>query len=211
MSDHSRIQLDRREMLRRAFWGAAGVAGASVGVSAGAFSGLGDHAEAGTGTLSIDMACLGDTFRFILVPGDNPNDDLRGAPFSVEGNIYPAGTIKGDGFDPNSVKPTGTWVCRGWLMQAPGRPTPAVITTQEYFLSEPLGGPDAFVADQLVSSGLEGPGKRPAVRAVIGGTGRYAGARGTVVQHSLGTNTTRLWLAGALGPAPNFRFEFRLL
>ncbi len=202
--------LDRREVLRRAFWGAAAAAGATAVASSGAISGLGDHAAAGTSRVVIDMACLGDTFRFIPAPGDNGNDDLRGAPFSVEGNIYPAGTIKGNGFDPGSVEPTGTWVCRGWLMAAPGRPTPAVITTQEYFLSEPLGGPDAFIADQLVSSGLEGDGKRPPVRSVIGGTGRYAGARGVVVQHGLGTNTTSLWLGGALGPAPSFRFDFRL-
>lgn len=202
--------LERRELLRRAFWGAAGVAGASVVASAGAVSGLGDHAQAGTKRLSIDMACLGDTFRFIVVPGDNGNDDLRGAPFSVEGNIYRAGTIKGDGFDPTTPEPSGTWVCRGWLMTAPGRPTPAVITTQEYFLSAPIGGEDAFIADQLVSSGLEGDGRRPPVRSVIGGTGRYAGARGVVVQHFLGTNATSLWLAGALGPAPSFRFEFKL-
>jgi hypothetical protein len=202
-------ELERRELLRRAFWGAAGLAGASVAVSTGSATGLGEHADAGTKRLVIDMACLGNTFRFVPVPGDNMNDDLRGAPFSVEGNIYPAGTIK-DGFDPARVKPTGTWVCRGWLMVAPGRPTPAVITTQEYFLSEALGGPDAFVADQLVSSGLEGDGKRPPVRSVIGGTGRYAGARGVVIQHGLGTNTTNLWLGGVLGPAPNFRFEFRL-
>ncbi len=210
MSEGQSTKVDRRELLRRAFWGGVGVAGASVAVSAGPLSGLGGRAEADTKRLVVDMACLGDTFRFIPVPGDNMNDDLRGAPFSVEGNLYKAGTIKGDGFDPSAVKPTGTWVCRGWLMTAPGRPTPDVITTQEYFLSEPLGGPDAFIADQLVSSGVEGAGKRPPVRSVIGGTGRYAGARGTVVQHGLGTNTTSLWLVGALGPAPNFRFEFHL-
>lgn len=210
MTDIDDAALDRRELLRKAFWGSVGIAGASVAVSAGPLAGIGGRAEAGTKRLVVDMACLGDTFRFIPVPGDNMNDDLRGAPFSVEGNLYKAGTIKGDGFDPSSVKPTGTWVCRGWLMYAPGRPTPAVITTQEYFLSEPLGGPDAFIADQLVSSGLEGPGKKPAVRSVIGGTGKYDGARGSVLQHGLGTNTTNLWLAGALGPAPNFRFEFKL-
>lgn len=204
------VNLERRELLRKAFWGAVGVGGASVAVSAGAVTALGDHAEAGASRLVIDMACLGGTFRLVPAPGDNGQDDLRGAPFSVEGNIYRAGTIKGAGFDPTAVKPTGTWVCRGWLMTAPGRPTPSVITTQEYFLSAPIGGADAFIADQLVSSGIEGDGKRPPVRSVIGGTGRYAGARGVVVQHFLGTNSTNLWLAGALGPAPSFRFEFRL-
>lgn len=206
MSDSAGVE--RRELLRRALWGAVGVAGASVGVSAGAVTGAGNLAEASASRLVIDMACLGNTFRFVPVPGDNMNDDLRGAPFSVEGNIYRGGTIKGDGFDPTKVKPSGTWVCRGWFMVAPGRATPDVITTQEYFLSAPLGGKDSFIADQLVSSGIEGRGTP--VRSVIGGTGRYAGARGEVLQHGLGTNTTDLWLGGVLGSAPNFRFEFRL-
>ncbi len=49
-----------------------------------------------------------------------------------------------------------------------------------------------------------------AVRSVVGGTGRYTGARGVVLQHGNGTNVTALGPAGALGPAPNFRFEFQL-
>lgn len=200
--------IQRREVLRKAFWGAAGTA---VAIQAAPLAGWGSLAEAASSSV-IDMACLGDTFRFIPAPGAVPPEDLRGAPFSVEGNIYPKGTIDPKKeFDPYSRKPTGTWVCRGWLMFAPGRPTPAVISTQEYFLSEPLGGSDPFVADQLVSSGLEGDGKKAPVRSVIGGTGKFAGARGVVVQHPLGTNATSLGLGGAMGPAPNFRFEFRFV
>lgn len=210
MSGLQQMDVGRRELLRRAFWGAAGVAGATVATSAGPLFGAGGHAEARTRRVVIDVACLGNTFRLIPAPGNN-DDDLRGATFSVEGNIYPAGTINGDGFDPSKVNPTGTWCCRGWLMAAPGRTTPSVISTQEYFLSEPLGGSDAFIADQMVSSGIEGDGEIPPVRSVIGGTGRYAGARGVVVQHGAGTNTTSLWLGGALGAAPNFRFEFKLV
>ncbi len=40
MAHASEAELERRELLRRAFWGAAGVAGASVAVSAGAVRGL---------------------------------------------------------------------------------------------------------------------------------------------------------------------------
>jgi hypothetical protein len=181
-----------------------------MAVSSGAVTGLGEFASAaGRTRVAIDMACLGNTFRFIPAPGDNPNDDLRGAPFSVEGNIYPAGTIKGNGFDPGKVKPTGTWVCRGWLMTAPGRPHPDVVSTQEYFLSGPISAKNPAPRDQLVSSGVEG-GAKVVYRSVIGGAGRYRGARGEVAQRDLGTNTTNLWLAGVLGPAPNFRFEFDL-
>jgi hypothetical protein len=39
----------------------------------------------------------------------------RGSFFVTEGNIYPAGTIQGDGatFDPNSDGAIGCWFCRG--------------------------------------------------------------------------------------------------
>ena len=39
----------------------------------------------------------------------------RGSFFVTEGNIYPAGTIKGDGaaFDPHSGGSMGRWFCRG--------------------------------------------------------------------------------------------------
>jgi hypothetical protein len=199
--------LGRRELLRQGLvWGGSGVAAATLGSTAFA-----SPAGAGRGhTLVYDVACLGDTFRWIAAPGTTPPGDLRGSTFSVEGRIYSAGTISGKGFDPSSARAIGTWFCRGWLIIAPGRPEPHVLSTQEYVFGD-ITSTRLFPPDTLTSSGLEGSADESQVpeRAVIGGTGEYAGARGVVLQHGHGTNTTTLTTLGGI-PAPNFRFEFRL-
>lgn len=65
-----------------------------------------------------------------------------------------------------------------------------MVTTQIYDLGD---------ADRLWSDGKEGGAKL--TRAVIGGTGRFSGAIGEVVQEPLGTNRTGL---------ANYRFTFKL-
>jgi hypothetical protein len=197
--------LGRRELLRQGLiW-----SGTATAAALGSTAVLGSPAGAGT-ELAYDVACLGDTLRIIFAPGANPSD-MRGSTFSVEGVIYPAGTVPATGFDPRGLDGVGRWICRGWFLIAPGRPEPHVITTQEYLFGD-ISAARLYPRDQLVSSGMEGSKdeSQPAVRSVTGGTGRYAGARGVVFQHGNGTNTTALGPGGALGPAPNFRFEFRL-
>ena len=72
-----------------------------------------------------------------------------------------------------------------------------------------------FTLDQLASTGLEQAvaipldPNQPGIRSVIGGTGRYAGATGTVVQHFTGRNTSKI-AGGAMGTGANFRFQFQL-
>jgi hypothetical protein len=158
------------------------------------------------GDLVLDVACLGQTFAPDMGAAlDAGAGDLRGVGFFVEGLIYPSGTIpRGDGFDPMSVKAVGTWLCRGWLILHGGRPEPHTVTTQEYMLGI-VTPSNPTPRDQLVSSGTEG-GVPRAVRSIIGGTGRYKRARGEVVQHLLGSNTTVLNVLGV--PAPNLRFAF---
>lgn len=199
--------LGRRELLRQgAIWG-----GTAAAAALGSTAVLASPATAGKGhTVAYDVACLGDTFRWIAAPGTTPPGDLRGSTFSVEGRIYPAGTIGGTGFDPAGAGALGTWFCRGWFLIAPGRPEPHVLSTQEYVLGE-ISPTQLFPPDTLTSSGMEGSAdeSQVAARAVIGGTGRYAGARGVVLQHGNGTNTTKLTTLGGI-PAPNFRFEFQL-
>ncbi len=48
--------------------------------------------------------------------------------------------------------------------------------------------------DQLVSSGMEGPDTedQTPIRSVTGGTGKYLGAEGAVLQHGRSMNTTTL-------------------
>jgi hypothetical protein len=78
-----------------------------------------------------------------------------GSFFITEGNLYPAGTIQGDGatFDPNSSGSIGRWFCRGThLVGASEIPAAAfwVDTAQLFFL------PDD--ARSIATEGLEGGG-----------------------------------------------------
>lgn len=159
-------------------------------------------------TFAFDVACLGPTLAINM--GESLNlegQDFRGAGFLVEGSLYPSGTIPaGDGFDPDSVPAAGHWFCRGHLMFYPGRPLPHAITIQEYLLSR-ISEQQTSPLDQLVSSGAEG-GVPWIPRSVIGGTGRYRGARGEVIQQVIGTNKTILNVFKE--PAPTWRFHFKI-
>ncbi len=197
--------ISRRDVLTK------GVVAGGVGAAAGIFvtANAGCAQAQSTSKLTLDVACLGDTFRVQPTDG-NAEGDLRGNTFSVEGWIYDSGTIPNKGFDPKSADPIGVWLCRGWFLIHAGRPEPHVVTTQEYILGN-ITKAKLFPADQLVSSGMEGTDteKEPPLRSVIGGTGRYAGASGVVLQNGNGRNTTTL--RGLGEKAPNFRFDFRLL
>jgi hypothetical protein len=109
----------------------------------------------------------------------------RGSFFVTEGNIYRAGTIKGDGakFDPNSDGSIGRWFCRGThLVGASEIPAAAfwVDTAQLYFLPDDTRS--------ITTDGLEGGGT--IVRTVTGGTGRFRGYMGEQRQEFLGFNAT---------------------
>jgi hypothetical protein len=167
-----------------------------------------DDDDRGRGDLVLDVALLGATFAPDMGAAlDAGAGDLRGVGFLVEGLIYRSGTIPaGPGFDPASAPAIGTWLCRGWLMLHGGRPEPHAVTTQEYMLGI-VTPSNPTPRDALVSSGPEG-GVPRAVRSIIGGTGRYRRARGEVVQHLIGTNTTVLNVLGM--PGPDLRFVFEL-
>jgi hypothetical protein len=136
-----------------------------------------------------------------------------GNRFIVHGFLYPEGTLNGsngiivtEDAEGNTVmepefpeKVIGTWTCRGWFI-ADGMHTqdaPWAVSTQIFS----LGG--QFGEETLVSEGYELPFglDGPLLRAVTGGTGTYAGARGEEVQHFLGMNASQ----GA-----NYRMEFTL-
>ena len=109
----------------------------------------------------------------------------RGSFFVTEGNIFPAGTIEGDGatFDPNSTGAVGRWFCRGThLVSATEFPTSAraVHTAQLYLF------PDE--SRSLATDGVEG--NVPVQRALTGGTGPFKGYVGEQRQEMLGFNAT---------------------
>jgi hypothetical protein len=109
----------------------------------------------------------------------------RGSFFITEGNIYPAGTIKGSGdkFDPRSDGAVGRWFCRGThLVSGAEFPTAAlgVSTAQLYMLPSDK--------KSLTTEGVEGAGK--IVRPVTGGTGSFRGYVGEQRQEMLGFNAS---------------------
>lgn len=159
--------------------------------------------------LVLDVACLGHTFAANDGGALDPaNGDLRGLSFCVEGLIYPAWTIPtGVEFDLEQAPPSsGSWFCRGWFISHPGRLLPYTDTIQDFVL-EPLTSDNLWSADTLMSSGPEGV-PETFVRAVIGGTGRYRGARGEETMETIGTNSSILNINGE--NAPNFRFHYDL-
>ena len=114
-------------------------------------------------------------------------EPLRGSFFVTEGKIFPAGTIPvvgGDQFDPSSVAGAiGTWFCKGTFL-AKGSlfdKTPMAVLTDQLFL---LPNDKQSIA----TTGTEG--SAPTVRAVVGGTGQYAGYTGEQRQEFLGFNKT---------------------
>jgi hypothetical protein len=109
----------------------------------------------------------------------------RGSFFVTEGNVFPAGTIEGDGanFDPASAGAIGRWFCRGThLVSAAEFPfsARAVHTAQLYLLPSE--------AMSLATEGVEG--NAPVVRPVTGGTGPFRGYVGEQRQEMLGFNAS---------------------
>jgi hypothetical protein len=109
----------------------------------------------------------------------------RGSFFVTEGNIYPAGTIQGDGasFDPSNAGAIGRWFCRGTHLVAASEIPAApfwVDTAQTYFLPQDN--------QSIATEGLEGGGT--IVRMVTGATGRFRGYVGEQRQEFLGFNPT---------------------
>ena len=127
-----------------------------------------------------DFALFNPTF---VRPTDTQPE--RGSFFITEGNIFPGGTIKGDGstFDANRGGALGRWFCRGThLVSATEFPTSAraVHTAQLYLLPSESAS--------IATEGVEG--NVPVLRAISGGTGPFKGYIGEQKQRMLGFNAT---------------------
>ncbi len=156
--------------------------------------------------------------------------DVRGSVQYHEGLIYPGGTIPA----PTSKRdvtwnfpqaPLGTMFDRGWIVinnRASGpyvpRPDPHLLSYTDFYLGGVVGADNLTPEDMLVVVGLQHDNEQVDprfLRAIIGGTGRFATACGQVIQKPWGYNSSRLRGlpgadAGAEPPAPNFRFEFEI-
>jgi hypothetical protein len=180
---------------------------------------------------AIDVACDANSIRFGEPRGPNPADPTGdpgphpyyGAPFVVQGIIYPQGTLNPscqanpgegtycgllpDGSPEFPDQVIGRWYCRGWFVGNGGpenvggifTPTgPFVVTTQIYDLDIHQPG-----AKMLISEGPELIDLHtPFQRAIAGGTGPYKLARGQVTQTAIGANATGLF---------NFQFQFDIV
>lgn len=190
-----RSALSRRTLIKRGGFLAGGAALLSAAPSA----------LAASETLKLDVACDGGTLKI------NRSNDVeldapvrRGDPFIVQGRIYPEGTIEQGLSGPHQEGSIGQWICRGWFYygidEIAGGAVPHLVTTQLYLL-------DNF--DGLVTDGMEGG--ITVVRAITGGYGRYAGARGQVTEAEVGGNDTTLDFGGGITmPAFNIQFEFQI-
>ena len=132
-------------------------------------------------------------------------EPLRGSFFVTEGTIFPAYTIPGTGgdqFEPGKVAGAiGTWFCKGTFLVNGSvfDKSPVAVLTDQLFLL-----PDD--RQSIATTGIEGSGE--SVRAVIGGTGRYAGYTGEQSQQFLGFNKTggvNLRVTVRLRKTTNFR------
>jgi hypothetical protein len=152
---------------------------------------------------TVDVAVDHETFAIVpstgLVLHPEAVGPNRGTPFIVDGKIFPGRTLqKGDGLgDPNQPGTIGGWICKGIFTSDLATDDIGFNTTQ---LFEFNGDTDA-----IWTEGLEaGLGKAGVIthRTILGGTGRYQGAEGEVIQEALGTNVTG---------TPNIRLTFKIL
>ena len=141
------------------------------------------HKDRDTIVFTVDVAEDFTQFNPTFVKPTDTQPE-RGSFFVTEGNIYPGGTIKGDGasFDPGTPG-FGRWFCRGThLVPASAIPAAAfwVHTAQLFLLPDDTRS--------IATEGVEGNGT--VTRLISGGTGKYRGYVGEQRQEFLGFNST---------------------
>jgi hypothetical protein len=167
------------------------------------------------GVMRFDVA--EDMFRFAFADAPVHEDGLpaHGNAFITQGYIYPYGTLsESSGVNPDGSPEfpelvLGEWICRGWFVGEGAHASSGVwvVTTQLYSFGEAENAGAVLVSDgyEIADVGV------PVARAITGGTGPFALARGTGEQTFLGFNTTegvnlRFELAvtdlGTVAPAP---------
>lgn len=199
--------IHRRGVLR-------GLALGTVALGAGALGGVG-AARAGVASsfrqrrVVVEVACLGELWREAKRGNPADDGDFRGA-FSIEGWIYPEGTIKGDGFIPREDGSIGRWFCWGAQLIDSSRPEPHTSSQTMYVFGQ-LRADNQFPRNSLQTVGLEGTLDRSQTcwRTVVGGTGEYVRATGEMSEVVIATNTS-LFVDGTNDPSPCWRCEFDL-
>jgi hypothetical protein len=156
------------------------------------------------GVLRFEVAEDGTRFTWNGDPALTDGLPDRDATYITQGYIYPEGTLNGrngvlaDGSPEFPDKVLGQWSCYGWYVGA-GKPD----QTAPWITSHLFNFGDTYGAATLVSEGYSIDDLDVALeRAVVGGTGDYAGARGIQLETNLGHN---------LSNGLDFLYEVRLV
>ena len=164
--------------------------------------------------LTFDVALDGATVRYVkAAPGHPSGLPLTGDTFILFGGIYPAGTFDAGDLNPSQAGAIGRWICRGsFYVDLASEQVPHAVTSVMHVLGDGLsaaGGPIGPAHDAIVHEGFES-GLPETTRAIVGGTGRYAGVRGEVVQVARGANDTLIQVTPEVAvPTPSYTFTFR--
>jgi hypothetical protein len=140
------------------------------------------EAASSDNSITLDVAIDCRTWRFNAGVGFATFG--RGDSFLADGRIFPGGTLAAgaQSNDPNDLGSIGKWTQRGTmaatLAEILSGTRPAFFATWFHFLDDGSG----LVAD--------GPHPESGPMAVVGGMGRFSGARGTLVDEIIGTNST---------------------
>jgi hypothetical protein len=155
------------------------------------------------GVLHFDVA--EDHSRFAWA-GDPPLTDglpAGRAAYVAQGYLYPEGTLNGtngviaDGSPEFPDKVLGQWLCYGWYLGADDH-----VGAAPWVSSHLFNFGEAWGEATLVTEGFDIDDMAvPMTRAVAGGSGPYADARGTQIETNLGFNAT---------DGLNIRFEVTL-
>jgi hypothetical protein len=200
-------RLGRRRLVRRGGL----MAGAAALLAAPAIARAED---ADADEVSFDVALDGATVRYVkATPGHPSGLPLTGDTFILFGSIFPAGTFDAGDLNPGQEGAIGRWICRGaFYVDLATEEVPHAVTTVMHVLGEGLsaaGGPIGPAHDAIVHEGFES-GLPEVTRAIVGGTGRYAGVRGEVYQVLRGANGTLFQVTPDIAvPAPSYTFTFR--
>ena len=116
----------------------------------------------------------------------------HGSGFVTKGFVYPEGTLNGsngvlaDGSPEFPEAVIGEWICYGYMINDAGHASSGawVVSTQIINLDEELG------SQSIITSGYEFADDTKVSRAISGGTGKYAEARGEAKQVMTGLNAS---------------------
>ena len=163
---------------------------------------------------TFDVAIDGASARYVkAAPGHPSGVPMTGDTFIFFGSIFPAGTFDAGHLNPGQAGAIGRWVCRGsFYVDLTTEDVPHVVTSVMQVLGDGLsaaGGSIGATHDVIFHEGFEG-GLPETTRAIVGGTGKYAGARRKVVQVTRGTNDTLIQVTPEIAvPASSYTFTFR--